>query len=125
MSFFHGRNINRRQDEKGGLLNPSSSSFCSSLSIRFLLVLRVSEFPRRFSAGAAVTEPAWVGLVCCHGDNEVLGGGASVRGHGDDADVQEAVGVAEVFAEPLQRRLQQRLDAMDHHLEALRPALIW
>lgn len=51
------------------------------------------------------------------------GGVASVGGRGDDADVQEVVGVAEVFAEPLQRSLQQRLDAVDHHLVALR--LTW
>lgn len=44
---------------------------------------------------------------------------ASVSGGWDDADVQEVVRVAEVFAEPLQRRLQQRLDAVDHHLVAL------
>lgn len=44
---------------------------------------------------------------------------ASVSGGWDDADVQEVVGVAEVFAEPLQRRLQQRLDAVDHHLVTL------
>lgn len=46
-------------------------------------------------------------------------GVASVRGGWDDADVQEVVGVAEVFAEPLQRSLQQRLDAVDHHLVTL------
>ena len=44
---------------------------------------------------------------------------ASVRGDGDDADVQEVVGVAEVFAEPLQRRLQQGFDAVDRHLVTL------
>lgn len=47
------------------------------------------------------------------------GRGLSVAGGGDDADVQEVVWVAEVLAEPLQRRLQQRLDAVDHHLVAL------
>lgn len=40
----------------------------------------------------------------------------SVGGGRDDADVQEVVRVAEVFAEPLQRSLQQRLNAVDHHL---------
>lgn len=44
---------------------------------------------------------------------------ASVSGDGDNADVQEVVGVAEVFAEPLQRCLQQRLDPVDHHLVTL------
>lgn len=48
---------------------------------------------------------------------------ASVGGDGDDADVQEVVGVAEVFAEPLQRRLQQGFDTVDHHLVTLR--LTW
>lgn len=47
------------------------------------------------------------------------GRGLSVAGGGDDADVQEVVRVAQVLAEPLQRRLQQRLDAVDHHLVAL------
>lgn len=47
------------------------------------------------------------------------GRGLSVAGGGDDADVQEVVRVAEVLAEPLQWRLQQRLDAVDHHLVAL------
>lgn len=46
-------------------------------------------------------------------------GVASVGGGGDDADVQEVVGVAEVFAEPLQRSLQQRFDPVDHHLVTL------
>lgn len=45
------------------------------------------------------------------------GGVASVRRDRGDADVQEVVGVAQVFAQPLQRSLQQRLDAVDHHLE--------
>lgn len=47
------------------------------------------------------------------------GRGLSVAGGGDDADMQEVVRVAEVLAEPLQRRLQQWLDAVDHHLVAL------
>lgn len=42
---------------------------------------------------------------------------ASVRGHRGDADVKEVVGVTQVFAQPLQRCLQERLDAVDHHLE--------
>ena len=50
-------------------------------------------------------------------------GVASVGGCGDDADVQEVVRVAEVFAEPLQGRLQQRFDTVDHHLVPLR--LTW
>ena len=44
---------------------------------------------------------------------------ASVSGGWDDADVQEVVRVAEVFAQPLQRSLQQRFDTVDHHLVAL------
>lgn len=47
------------------------------------------------------------------------GGVASVRGDRGDTDVQEVVGVAQVLAQPLQRRLQQGLDAVDHHLEVL------
>lgn len=47
----------------------------------------------------------------------------SVGGGGDDADMEEVVGVAEVFAEPLQRSLQERLDTVDHHLVTLR--LTW
>lgn len=50
---------------------------------------------------------------------------ASVSGDGDNADVQEVVGVAEVFAEPLQRRLQQRLDPVDHHLVTLLLTVVW
>lgn len=42
---------------------------------------------------------------------------ASVRGDRGDTDVQEVVGVAQVFTQPLQGRLQQRLNALDHHLE--------
>lgn len=53
------------------------------------------------------------------------GRGLSVAGGGDDADVQEVVRVAEVLAEPLQRRLQQRLDAVDHHLVALLLTCRW
>lgn len=48
-----------------------------------------------------------------------MGAWPSVGGGGDDADVQEVVRVAEVLAEPLQRGLQQGLDAVDHHLVAL------
>lgn len=51
------------------------------------------------------------------------GGRPSVTGGGDDADVQEVVGVAEMFAEPLQRSLQQWFDAVNHHLVTLR--LTW
>lgn len=46
-------------------------------------------------------------------------GVASVRGGGHYADVQEVVGVTEVLTQPLQRRLKQWLDAVDHHQEAL------
>lgn len=46
-------------------------------------------------------------------------GAASVGGGGDDADVQEVVGVAEVFAEPLQRSFQQRFDPVNHNLVTL------
>lgn len=42
---------------------------------------------------------------------------ASVRGHRGDTDVQEVVRVTQVLTQPLQRGLQQRLDALDHHLE--------
>lgn len=44
-------------------------------------------------------------------------GVASVRGHRGDTDVQEVVRVTQVLTQPLQRGLQQRLDALDHHLE--------
>lgn len=57
------------------------------------------------------------------GDRGAGAGRVSVGGGGDDADVQEVVRVAEVFAEPLQRRLRQRLDAVDHHL--VPPRLTW
>lgn len=50
---------------------------------------------------------------------------ASISGGGDDADVQEVVGVAEVFAEPLQRGLQERFDTVDHHLVTLLLTFIW
>lgn len=43
-------------------------------------------------------------------------GVVSISGDGDDTDVQEVVRVAEVFAEPLQRSLQQRLDTVNHNL---------
>lgn len=41
---------------------------------------------------------------------------ASITRSGNNTDVQEVVRMAKVFAEPLQRRLQHRLDAVDHHL---------
>lgn len=41
----------------------------------------------------------------------------SVRRDRGDTDVQEVVGVTQVFTQPLQGRLQQRLNAVDHHLE--------
>lgn len=63
------------------------------------------------------------GSAGCRGDSEVRVGVASVGGCGDDADVQEVVRVAEVFAEPLQGSLQQRFDTVDHHLVPLR--LTW
>lgn len=44
---------------------------------------------------------------------------ASVGWGWNDADVQEVVRVAEMFAEPLKRSLQQRFDTVDHHLVTL------
>lgn len=41
----------------------------------------------------------------------------SVRGDRGDTDVQEVVGVTQVLTQPLQGRLQERLNAVDHHLE--------
>ena len=44
---------------------------------------------------------------------------SSVGGHGEYADVEEVVWVAEVLAEPLQRGLQKRLYALDQNLVLL------
>lgn len=47
----------------------------------------------------------------------------SVTGRRDDADVEEVVWVTQVFAQPLDGRLQQGLDAVNHNLESL--WLVW
>lgn len=68
--------------------------------------------------GASIPSPSWLaGWLALTGRQR--GRGLSVAGGRDDTDVQEVIRVAEVFAEPLQRRLQQRLDAVNHHLVAL------
>lgn len=123
------KNINRHEGGNGCLWKTSFTSSVHLHQFKILISSSLesvsSELPTWSATVSGVTQPAGGSAGRLSRWQRGVMGVASVSGGRDDAYVQEVVRVAEVFAEPLKRSLQQRFDTVDHHLVTFLLTIIW